>query len=65
MKKRRKTTKRKNLTVKEKRVMQRNRRIGVAVLSGILFLLIILKVTNLLPIKLQQKNQTSKWNFWM
>ena len=51
MKKRRTRSKRRNLTVKEKRIMQRNRRIGIGILIAALLLLIILKVTNLLPTK--------------
>ena len=51
MKKKQIKNKRKNLTAKEKRVIQRNHRVGVGILFGMLILLAILKITNLLPTK--------------
>lgn len=51
MKKKQIKNKRKNLTAKEKRVTQRNHRVGVGILFGMLILLAILKITNLLPTK--------------
>ena len=51
MKKQQTKNKRKNLTAKEKRVFQRNHRVGAGILVGMLILLVILKITNLLPTK--------------
>lgn len=51
MKKQQTKNKRKNLTAKEKRVIRRNHRVGVGILVGMLILLVILKITNLLPTK--------------